>query len=118
MLGCGTVRSNVSKSSTNRRSVNAWEEYEKMYIPFIHALRSNASLPVEKQAVERFDMVLSLPSKFNGANVGGDGVEVAHQCGTEKAYEALDELRHHLQVRMCTSSKIGLHVDKPQIAAH
>jgi len=88
MLGYGTMRRGSCQGTqyqlhSNRLTlkINAREKYEKMYMPFVHALVSNASPLVEQKAVEPFD-----------ANVGVDGVEVAH-CG------ALDELRHHLQVR-------------------
>jgi hypothetical protein len=47
---------------------------------------SNASLPVEKKAVEPFDITLSFLSKFNGANIGGDDVEVTPSSPSPHAF--------------------------------
>lgn len=86
-------------------------------MPFVHALRSNASLPVEKKAVEPFDIIISLPSKFNGANVGGSGVGAAYQCGKLMRF-LMSFAIIFKSARMSTSSNVGSHVDKPHIPAN
>ena len=69
-------------------------------MPAIDVLRSNTSLPVEKIADEPFDVTLWLPSRFIGADVDFDKrlADIEWKLRTAEAYEALDELRHNIQV--------------------
>ena len=83
------------------RKITAWQKYEKKYMPIIDVLRSNESLPVEKIADEPFNINLWLPSRLNGASVDFDRRlgDIEWKLRVAEAYEALDELRHYIQVR-------------------
>ena len=63
-------------------------------------LQSNDSLPVEKNADEPFNITLWLPSQLIGASVDFDRrlADIEWKLRVAEAYEALDELRHHLQI--------------------
>lgn len=73
-----------------------------MYLPSINMVHDNASPPVEKKATEPFEITVWLPSKLNGANVDFDRrlAEIEWKLRIAESYEALDELRHHIQVHM------------------
>lgn len=83
------------------RKITAWQKYEKKYMPIVDALLSDGSLPVEQKADEPFNVTLWLPSKLGSADVDFDrrlaGIE--WKLRIAEAYEALDELRHHIQLR-------------------
>jgi len=70
-------------------------------MPIVDALLSDESLPVEQKADEPFNVTLWLPSKLGSADVDFDrrlaGIE--WKLCIAEAYEALDELRHHIQLR-------------------
>jgi hypothetical protein len=86
------------------RKINAWGKYEKMYLPIIESLQNDELLPImkEKQTDEPFDITVWLPSKFTGrTNIEFDRrlAEIEWKLRIAEAHEALDELRHHIQIR-------------------
>lgn len=86
------------------RKINAWEKYEKLYLPIVELLRNDGLLPNtmnEKQRDEPFNITVWLPSKFIGINFTFDRrlAEIEWKLRIAEAHEALDGLRHHIQIR-------------------
>lgn len=70
-------------------------------MPAIDVLKSDGSLLYRKPTDKPFDITLWLPSKLNSAKVDFDRrlADIEWKLRIAEAYEALDELRHNIQVR-------------------
>ena len=90
------------RSNALQRKIDAWSTYQLLYCPAVGRLRvMTASDTTEAQTARKpYDIPLWLPSQIKGqAPVNPHLQEVEWKLRHSQAYEALERLRSHLQVR-------------------
>ncbi|KAM6493722.1 hypothetical protein JOM56_010083 [Amanita muscaria] len=86
------------------RKFNAWEKHQQLYMPAAASMRSGKPLDMApKKTDEPYDICLWLPSEFArlkaSTQIDHRLLELEWKFRIAQAYEALDQIRHNLQVR-------------------
>ena len=87
------------RSNALQRKIDAWSRIQLLYCPSVARLRSSLATEITR-TINPYDIPLWLPSQIKGqAIVSRHLQQIEWKLRLAQAYEALDTLRHHLQVR-------------------
>jgi len=89
------------RSNTLQRKIDAWSKIQLLYCPSVSRLRNDLSTESHSLAtIKPYDVPLWLPSQIKGQTIVSNQLQqIEWKLRHAQAYEALDTLHHHLQVR-------------------